>query len=226
MGALSIPISEFFNNKIKYTVIEIDSRLIDFLKSKLKNKSIDIINADFLLFDIPEYHSSFNKEKKIRFIGNLPYNISSPILFKLLNFRELVEDQFLMLQEEVVDRIVASPNNSNFGRISVMMQAYYYMEKILDINPNSFFPAPKVNSSLLKMTPKKFKEKEIIDFNSLSYIVKKAFSTKRKMIRNTLGSIFSEIDFVDLKIKSSCRAEEISVQSFVNLSKLFVRKGL
>ena len=188
--------------------------------------SVEIINNDFLLFNFSEYFSPVKKEKKIRLIGNLPYNVSSPILFKLLNDRRFIKDQHLLLQEEVVDRIIASPKNSNYGRISVMLQAYYYMEKVLDVGPNCFFPAPKVNSSLLKMIPRRDEKNEIIDFNSLSYVVKKAFSAKRKMIKNTLGEIFSEIEFNHLKIKSSCRPEEISVKSFVELSKLFLSKEL
>ena len=226
MGALSIPITNFFENKIKYTAVEIDSILVNFLKKKLKKKSVEVINNDFLLFNFSEYFSSIKEEKKIRLIGNLPYNISSPILFKLLNDRRFIKDQHLLLQEEVVDRIIASPKNSNYGRISVMLQAYYYTEKVLNIDPNCFFPAPKVNSSLIKMIPRRDQKNEIIDFNSLSYVVKKAFSAKRKMIKNTLGEIFSEIEFNHLKIKSSCRPEEISVKSFVELSKLFLSKEL
>jgi 16S rRNA (adenine1518-N6/adenine1519-N6)-dimethyltransferase len=151
---------------------------------------------------------------KIRVVGNLPYNISTPILFHLLDAVAVIEDQHFMLQKEVVDRMVAKPCSADYGRLSVMLQWRYAMENILLVPPHCFDPPPRVNSAIVRMVP--HAEPLVIDVKLLSELVQVAFSQRRKLLRHTLGQWLQARDFKgDFSVQR--RAEEVPVHEYVAL---------
>ncbi len=201
------------NKVAKITVIEKDSDLINTLKEILVNKpDSHIINQDILKYDLNSLR------EPTRIIGNLPYNISTEIIFKICRCNEIIDMHF-MLQKEVVDRIVSEPNSKIYGRLSVMVQAYFTIKKLFDISENVFLPKPKVKSSFIKLEPKENvfdnENHEIIFYD----IVKSAFEGRRKMIRSSLGSYLKESDFTILNIHDQLRAENLTVDNFIQISK-------
>ena len=211
-GVLSIPLQ---GKVYKLIVIEKDKDLIPVLSKIFQNKkNVKIIHADILKIELLNL---FNK--KIRIIGNLPYNISTEIIFKLIPLNNIIEDMHFMLQKEVVERIIAKPGNKTYGRLSVMTQTYYNVKKLFDISPNVFIPKPKVYSSYLKMCPKikvfKNKKHESI----FSKIVKIAFISRRKMIKTSLKNIIDGDTFDILSIDPCSRPEELSPKNFMEISK-------
>ena len=151
---------------------------------------------------------------KLRVVGNLPYNISTPILFHLLDAVDAIEDQHFMLQKEVIDRMVAQPATSAFGRLSVMLQWRYAMENVLLVPPESFDPPPRVNSAVVRMQP--LAHPPVLDVKLLSELVQVAFSQRRKILRNTLGRWLEEQGFSG-SFDVQRRAEEVPVQEYVAL---------
>ena len=152
---------------------------------------------------------------KIRVVGNLPYNISSPILFHLLDHVAVVQDQHFMLQKEVIDRMVAAPATADYGRLSVMLQWRYAMENVLFVPPECFDPPPRVDSAVVRMLP--LAQPPAIDFNTYSDLVQTAFSQRRKILRNTLGKWLEARDFAgDFDLQR--RAEEVPVAEYVALA--------
>lgn len=154
-------------------------------------------------------------EHKIRVVGNLPYNISTPILFHLLAQVDVIEDQHFMLQKEVVDRMVAKPSTSDYSRLSVMLQWRYQMAKVLFVPPTSFEPPPRVDSAVVRMVP--LAQPPVLNVKTLETLVQVAFSQRRKILRNTLGSWLEEKAF-DGQFDLQRRAEEVSVAEFVALA--------
>jgi 16S rRNA (adenine1518-N6/adenine1519-N6)-dimethyltransferase len=148
-------------------------------------------------------------------VGNLPYNISTPILFHLLDFVEVIEDQHFMLQKEVIDRMVARPRTSDYGRLSVMLQWRYAMENVLFVPPESFNPPPRVNSAVVRMVPRE--HPAAVDVNLLSEIVQVAFSQRRKIMRHTLGKWLQEKEFSG-QFDVQRRAEEVPVEEYLALA--------
>jgi 16S rRNA (adenine1518-N6/adenine1519-N6)-dimethyltransferase len=156
----------------------------------------------------------------LRIVGNLPYNISSPLLFHLMRFAEVVVDQHFMLQNEVVERMVAQPGTKDFGRLSVMLQMRYAMDKLIHVPPESFEPAPKVDSAIVRMIPLSAAELPDVDKRVLGEVVTTAFSQRRKMLRNTLGAYRDRIDFDALGFDLARRAEDVPVSEYVMLAQL------
>jgi 16S rRNA (adenine1518-N6/adenine1519-N6)-dimethyltransferase len=153
--------------------------------------------------------------RKIRVVGNLPYNISSPILFHLLDHVEVVQDQHFMLQKEVIDRMVAAPATADYGRLSVMLQWRYAMENVLFVPPESFDPPPRVDSAVVRMVP--LAQPPAMDFRTYGDLVQTAFSQRRKILRNTLGRWLEERGFAgDFDLQR--RAEEVPVAEYVALA--------
>ena len=201
-GALTFPL---INHLEKIHVIEIDRDLISLLQKK-NNKKISIHESDALVFNFDQF------KQNIRIVGNLPYNISSPLLFHLLNYRDNIIDMTFMLQKEVVDRIVATPGNKVFGRISVIMQAFFDTELMFVVPKESFNPQPKIESAILYL---KTKSKPLVkNSKPLEEIVKIAFSQRRKTLKNCLKSV---LDQSQTDIDLSQRAEMLSVENFVTL---------
>jgi 16S rRNA (adenine1518-N6/adenine1519-N6)-dimethyltransferase len=191
------------------TVIELDRDLA--LRLRL-HKQLTVVESDVLKVNF----TSLAEGKKLRVVGNLPYNISTPILFHLLEHVDVIQDQHFMLQKEVIDRMVASPATSDYGRLSVMLQWRYAMENVLFVPPESFDPPPRVDSAVVRMVPRA--APAAIDPKLLEKLVQVAFSQRRKLIRHSLGRWLESKNFsgtFDLQR----RAQEIPVAEFVGLVK-------
>ena len=201
-GALTLPILEHLDH---LNVIEIDRDLVSLLNSVQQDK-LTIFEADALQFDFNQF------PQKIRVIGNLPYNISSPLLFHLLDFREQIIDMTFMLQKEVVDRIVATHGNKTYGRLSVMMQAFFEVESMFLVPKESFEPQPKIESAILYLKTRT--EPLVKNSKTLEEIVKVAFSQRRKTLKNCLKSIINQSQ---TEIDLSQRAEMLSIENFITL---------
>ena len=201
-GAITFPIIEYLDH---LSVIEIDRDLVSMLKSEEQEK-LTIYQADALTFDFSQIPN------KLRVIGNLPYNISSPLLFHLLDYRKQIIDMTFMLQKEVVDRIVAPPGSKTYGRLSVMMQAFYEVELMFVVPKESFEPQPKIESAILYL---KTREQSLVkNSKPLEEIVKLAFSQRRKTLKNCLKSVLNQSQ---TEIDLSQRAEMLSTENFVTL---------
>ncbi|APC97994.1 16S rRNA (adenine(1518)-N(6)/adenine(1519)-N(6))-dimethyltransferase RsmA [Francisella frigiditurris] len=196
-------------------VIEFDSEIIPTLiENCLPYGNINIFNEDVLDFNISKFPNN-----KIKLIGNLPYNISTPILFKIISFTDKIIDAHFMLQKEVVDRITAQPNNKSYGRLSVILQYHFRCSSVMHIPPEVFYPKPKVDSSILKLIPINT-PLALNNYKLFSSIVKQSFSQRRKTLLNNLKPIFKEknIDLSKIPVDTQLRAENLSVEDFVKLS--------
>ena len=201
-GALTFPLIDYLEN---IHVIEIDRDLIALLQKK-NNIKITIHESDALVFNFDQF------KQKVRIVGNLPYNISSPLLFHLLNYRDNIIDMTFMLQKEVVDRIVAPPGSKVYGRISVIMQTFFDTELMFVVPKESFDPQPKIESAILYLKTKK--QPLVQNSKPLEEIVKIAFSQRRKTLKNCLKSALNQSQ---TDIDLSQRAEMLSAENFVTL---------
>lgn len=197
--------------------IEIDRDLIVHLRQRFSPTQVIIHEADALRFDVA---SLIQPTRRLRVVGNLPYNISSPLLFHWKNFAADITDQHFMLQREVVERMVASPGSTAYGRLSVMLQYRYHMECVLSVPPEAFDPAPKVHSAVVRMTPKPITELMALDEALFARIVSSGFSQRRKMLRNTLAPWLAMTGGDSAGIPLDARAEDISVRLWVDLANL------
>ncbi|CAJ0797280.1 Ribosomal RNA small subunit methyltransferase A [Ralstonia condita] len=210
LGALTVPLMERVRT---LQVVELDRDLVARLQRRFGERLV-VHAGDALAFDFGALHVP---GRPLRIVGNLPYNISSPLLFHLAAFADRVRDQHFMLQKEVVDRMVAAPGSKAFSRLSVMLQVRYYMEQVLDVPPGSFNPPPKVDSAVVRMIPWPADKSPYapVDMRALATVVTMAFSQRRKVLRNTLGALRDVIDFDALGFDLGRRAEEVSVEDFV-----------
>jgi 16S rRNA (adenine1518-N6/adenine1519-N6)-dimethyltransferase len=215
LGALTRPLLETVDC---LHVIEIDRDLIARLKQEFSPKRLLIHEGDALEFDF----GALGRDLKI--VGNLPYNISTPLLFHLAQFAAQVRDMHFMLQKEVVDRMVAAPGNSEYGRLSVMLQYRFEMERLFHVPAEAFTPAPKVESAVVRLVPRPTLAMAASDEAQFARVVSAAFSQRRKMLRNTLRDLFDADDFVALGIAPTARAEELSVAEFVRAAERLVDK--
>jgi 16S rRNA (adenine1518-N6/adenine1519-N6)-dimethyltransferase len=193
-------------------VIELDRDLARSLHQRLPGARIEVHEADVLDFDFTTLPD------RLRVVGNLPYNISSPILFRLFDIAERLLDVHVMLQREVVERIVAAPGAGDYGRLSVMMQYRFDAEPVLEVGPQAFRPAPKVDSSVVRLVPRQAGALGAADVQRLSRVVQAAFGQRRKMLRNTLRGWFDAGALEALGIDPQARAEELPVGDFVRLA--------
>lgn len=207
LGALTNPVVERCG---RLTVVELDRDLAARLRQR---PELDVIESDVLKVDFGALAEA--RQAKLRLIGNLPYNISSPILFHLLPWASQVQDQHFMLQREVVDRMVATPGSKAFGRLSVMLQWRYDMACVVDVPPESFDPPPKVNSAVVRMVP--LTEVPDVDPAVLEHMVAVAFSQRRKILRHTLGAWIAQHG-IDTDFDLQRRAEEVSVAEYLALA--------
>jgi 16S rRNA (adenine1518-N6/adenine1519-N6)-dimethyltransferase len=205
LAALTQPLVERLGH---LTVIELDRDLAVRLRL---HKQLTVVESDVLKVNFTE----LAEEQKLRVVGNLPYNISTPILFHLLNHVAVIEDQHFMLQKEVVDRMVASPATSDYGRLSVMLQWRYQMENVLFVPPESFEPPPRVDSAVVRMVPRT--SPAPVNFQLLEKMVQVAFSQRRKLLRHTLGAWLTERNFAGT-FDVQRRAEEVPVQAYLDLA--------
>lgn len=197
----------------KVRAVEIDRDLAAWLKETFP-ESLSLIEADALTLD----WTQVAKNNNLRVVGNLPYNISSPLLFKLLEAADHVKDQHFMLQKEVVDRMVAQHGSKTYGRLSVMLQWRYRMQKLFDVPPGAFNPPPKVMSSVVRMIPKAKEEVPSVDFELFSSVVANAFSQRRKTIRNALSALLSSEEISACDVDPGARAEALPLDAFVRLA--------
>lgn len=208
LGALTQPLVERLG---RLTVVELDRDLAARLRG---HGQLEVVESDVLRVDFTALARTLGAAK-LRIVGNLPYNISSPILFHLQDAVDLIEDQHFMLQKEVIDRMVAQPATADYGRLSVMLQWRYAMENLLFVPPGSFDPPPRVDSAVVRMVP--LTEPPAMDFRLYSELVQTAFSQRRKILRNTLGRWLEARDFTgDFDLQR--RAEEVPVHEYVALA--------
>ncbi|MYN06606.1 16S rRNA (adenine(1518)-N(6)/adenine(1519)-N(6))-dimethyltransferase RsmA [Pseudoduganella aquatica] len=197
-------------------VVELDRDLVARLEKKYPREKLTIHSGDALKFDfgsipVPE-------GQKLRVVGNLPYNISSPLLFHLADFAPQVQDQHFMLQKEVVERMVAEPGSKVYGRLSVMLQWRYQMDLLFVVPPEAFDPPPKVESAIVRMIP--VAHPLACDRETLEAVVQKAFSQRRKVIRNCLSGMFTEEQIKEAGIDPTVRPETVALEQYVALANL------
>jgi 16S rRNA (adenine1518-N6/adenine1519-N6)-dimethyltransferase len=215
LGAMTQPLVERLG---ALTVIELDRDLAARLRlhGQLKVIESDVLRVDFNVLKA----GASDPSKKLRVVGNLPYNISTPILFHLLEFAPEIEDQHFMLQKEVVDRMVAAPDSADFGRLSVMLQWRYQMENVLAVGPQSFTPPPRVDSAVVRMVP--LSSPPLTNSSVLAPLVQTAFSQRRKLLRHTLGPYLEKQGFTGT-FDLQRRAQEVSVAEFVSLAQALMK---
>lgn len=214
-GALTEPLLQA---GVRLDVVELDRDLVALLKQKFAGReNFTIHSADALKFDF----SALAKEgERLHIVGNLPYNISTPLMFHLLSSAPCIEDMHFMLQKEVVDRLCAEPGNKQYGRLSVMMQYDCEAEHIFDVPPESFDPAPKVMSSIVRLTPHRQRMVQVDSRENLNRVVTHAFSQRRKTLRNSLRDLISDDEMNALAIDPKLRAENLTLEDFAKLSNL------
>lgn len=207
LGAITRPLRERCE---ALTVIELDRDLAARLR---RQPGLEVVEADVLTVDFGALGAA--RGRPLRVVGNLPYNISTPILFHLLGAVDAVQDQHFMLQKEVVDRMVAGPGSKAYGRLSVMLQWRYHMENVVDVPPEAFEPPPKVDSAVVRMLP--WPAPPAVELGRLEAMVQVAFSQRRKLLRHTLGRWLEEQGFGgDFDVQR--RAEEVPVAEYVALA--------
>lgn len=194
------------------TVIEFDRNNCAILKEKFPG--LNIVNRDFLKYDMNEL--ARNPDQKLRVIGNIPYNITSPIIFKLLDNRVIIKDAQLMIQEEVARRITASPGNKEYGIPSVLVNVFCQSKLLFKVSCNSFYPKPKVDSRIIYFDFTSSIENQINDIEFFRKLVKASFSTRRKTLRNCLKNI--DVDITKSNLDFGRRAESLTIEEFITLS--------
>jgi 16S rRNA (adenine1518-N6/adenine1519-N6)-dimethyltransferase len=219
-GALTIPVLAKMG---ELDVIELDRDLIPILKARCKQYgTLHVHEADALAFDFSQL---VKKPRPLRVIGNLPYNISTPLLFHLLEYAALIEDMHFMLQREVVERLAAKAGNSHYGRLSIMVQYHCEVTALLDVPPEAFYPPPRVDSSIVRLKPYQSIDYFAKDYNHFGAMVRQAFSQRRKTLRNCLKGLMEADDWAQSGIDPQWRPEQLSVKDYVKLSNALVDKN-
>ena len=216
LGALTKPLLQQLN---LLHVVEVDRDIIEWMQKVYPAQKIIIHNSDVLKFDFNEVG------EKIRVVGNLPYNISSPILFKLLENTSQIIDMHFMLQKEVVERMVAAPSTPDYGRLSVMLQYKLQMDYLVTVPPDAFDPAPKVESAFVRCVPYATLPFAAQDEALFAKVVLAAFGQRRKTLRNTLKGLLDDDGFAQLQLDSQLRAENLSVEHFVQIANFLSAKN-
>jgi 16S rRNA (adenine1518-N6/adenine1519-N6)-dimethyltransferase len=217
LGALTAPLAERLGH---LHVIEIDRDIVARLREAYPAARVTVHEGDALRFDFAALGP------RLRVVGNLPYNISTPLLFHLASYAAALLDIHAMLQKEVVERMVATPATSNYGRLSVMLQYRYAMELVLTVPPAAFRPAPKVESAVVRMIPFASPPQRARDEAMLARIVAAAFAQRRKTLRNTLKAYFKAADFETVGVDAGLRAQDLGVAEFVRLADHAARQRL
>ncbi len=215
LGALTQPLLKKLD---LLHVVEVDRDIITWMEKTYINQSITIHNCDALKFNFNTLGNN------IRVVGNLPYNISTPILFHLLENLPFITDMHFMLQKEVVERMVAQPSTAAYGRLSVMLQYQLQMDYLFTVPPDAFDPAPKVESAFVRCIPHATKPDIAIDENLFASIVLAAFGQRRKTLRNTLKNMLSDEDFEKLVLNPQLRAENLKVADYVSIANYLAAK--
>jgi 16S rRNA (adenine1518-N6/adenine1519-N6)-dimethyltransferase len=215
LGALTRPL---LSNLDHLDLLEIDRDLVAYWE-KENLKGLKVIEGDALKFNFLEWAQSRDSKKGLcKVVGNLPYNISSPLLFHLVSAANQIDEQVFMLQAEVVERMVAAAGSSDFSRLSVMLQARYDMELVLEVPPEAFDPQPKVNSAVVRMIPRQDFTLTGAQWRALEQVVAAAFSQRRKMLRTNLQVFSERLKLTDAELKA--RAQDISVDRYIEWAKV------
>ncbi|HDS1137387.1 TPA: 16S rRNA (adenine(1518)-N(6)/adenine(1519)-N(6))-dimethyltransferase RsmA [Stenotrophomonas maltophilia] len=211
-GAITLPLLRVHP---KLTVIEFDRDLIAPLTAAAEPLGeLTIVHRDVLRVDFTELADG----QPIRLVGNLPYNISSPILFHALEHAAVIRDMHFMLQKEVVDRMAAGPGSKVYGRLSVMLQAYCQVTSLFVVPPGAFRPPPKVDSAVVRLVPRDPATININDHRRFADVVKAAFGQRRKTLRNALNNVVSAEQFIAAGVRPDARAEQLDVAEFIALA--------
>lgn len=216
LGAMTRPLLSSLN---EMSVVELDRDLVKRWNSE-SNKNLTVYEADALKFDFlawakvaREKIQQSNTSSRVKIVGNLPYNISSPLLFHLMDAADFVDEQVFMLQAEVIERMVAQHGDSEYSRLSVMLQSRYHLENVLDVPPEAFDPPPKVDSAVVKMIPRVDLKLTTLEYESLASLVSMAFAQRRKVLRNNLSSVKERLNLSDEIL--ALRAQDISVEDYI-----------
>ena len=212
-GALTLPVLKAIR---KLDAVELDRDLIQPLQDRCKHAGeLTVYETDVLEFDFARLYQD---ARKLRVFGNLPYNISTPLIFHLLSYHKIIADMLFMLQKEVALRLAAQVSTKDYGRLSVMIQYYCRVEYLFDVPPESFFPPPKVYSSIIRLVPYEVLPHRAADEKLFAEVVKQAFSQRRKTLRNSLKNLMTDAVWETLSIRSDIRAENLSVADFVQIA--------
>ena len=211
-GAITLPLLEACG---KLEVVELDRDLIKPLAGKAAGIGELVIHQqDVLKFDF----RALAGDDRLRVVGNLPYNISTPLLFHLIDQAPVIQDMHFMLQKEVVDRMAATPGNGDYGRLSVMIQYHCKVDPLFRVKPGAFNPAPKVESAVVRLTPWPQPPARLDDLASLSLLVRTAFSQRRKTLRNTLKGLLPGEEIEAAEVDPGARPETISLEQYIRLA--------
>lgn len=201
----------------QFHLVEFDRDLVNYWQARaLESQGLSVHGADILKFDLDEITAA--AKQPIKVIGNLPYNISSPVLFHLMRYADHVHSQVVMLQKEVVQRMAAEPGGRDYGRLSVMLQQRYSIEYLFTVPPGAFFPPPKVDSAIARLTPLVQVQHPVNDHQVFERLVKQAFSQRRKTLRNTLKGLLNAEQIESVGVEPSARAETLTVAKFAALA--------
>ena len=215
LGALTRPL---LANLDHLDLLEIDRDLVAYWR-KENLPGLNVIEGDALQFDFSEWAKQRGTHQGLcKVVGNLPYNISSPLLFHLVSAASQIHEQVFMLQAEVVERMVAPAGSSDFSRLSVMLQARYHMEQVLEVPPEAFDPQPKVNSAVVRMIPRTDFDLSSQEWSALEKVVAAAFAQRRKMLRTNLQAYADRLSLGEHELKA--RAQDISVDRYIAWAKL------
>jgi len=209
LGALTTPLLE----RVEHLhVVELDRDLSERLRERYPLDRLTVHQADALRFDFATLPAP------LRVVGNLPYNISTPLLFHVADAAARCTDLHFMLQHEVVERMIAKPSESEYGRLSVMLQYRFRLERLFSVSPGSFRPPPKVHSAVVRLVPRPFSELDALNEGGFSKVVAQAFSMRRKTLRNNLSGLISASELHELGVDPGVRAQTLSVAAFVTIA--------
>ncbi|WP_334063503.1 16S rRNA (adenine(1518)-N(6)/adenine(1519)-N(6))-dimethyltransferase RsmA [Alteromonas genovensis] len=217
LGALTDPVCEEVD---RLTVIELDRDLAKRLRQHPFNgEKLNVIEQDAMTMDFCALSREMpDSDRKLRVFGNLPYNISTPLMFHLFDHAPCIEDMHFMLQKEVVNRLAAGPGSKSYGRLSVMAQYYCHVIPVLNVPPGAFNPPPKVDSAVVKLVPHSVPPVQIESLSTLERVCAQAFNQRRKTIRNSLKDCLSEEEITKLGLDPKCRAETLSLSDFATIA--------
>ena len=214
LGALTEPVAEQIEH---LTVIELDRDLAERLRHHpFLHQKLTVIEQDIMRFDFQQL--ARQADKPLRIFGNLPYNISTPLMFHLFQYHDVIQDMHFMLQKEVVNRLCAGPNSKAYGRLTIMAQYFCQVIPVLEVPPSAFKPAPKVDSAVVRLVPHKVLPYPVKDLYWLNRVCTQAFNQRRKTLRNSLVDLFTAEQLVELEIKLTDRAENLTIADYARLA--------
>ena len=218
LGALTEPVGEQVEH---LTVVELDRDLAERLRHHpFLHQKLTVIETDAMQFDFGTLYADQTAEpkQKLRVFGNLPYNISTPLMFHLFKYHDVIQDMHFMLQKEVVKRLCAAPNSKAYGRLTIMAQYFCQVMPVLEVPPSAFKPAPKVDSAVVRLIPHQTLPHPVKDLYWLNRVCSQAFNQRRKTLRNALSTLFSPENLTALEIDLNARAENLSIADYARLA--------